>query len=506
MFFIGELASFFHVSPGTIRHYEELGLLKPSYVDPDTKYRFYDFSQFEVLHTVRYLRSLAMGLEDIGSFLRDRNVPGILDLLEAQKVGITAKQRELRITKRKLENRIQSIRDALSGPIGEIQLKTIDKQRFLILERKINNADNDDLEIAVHELEKNQKDSLVFLGKVGVGISKEHLLKEKLDTYDSVFLILDQEDSFTGKVLSVPAQLCAVIRVKGAHKEAPSAYKKLLNFIAENNLEILDFSREITLIDWGFTSDQNLYVTEIQIPVSKKMNNSFTVESKVFEVLPNYCVGVIRASIPNKASGAKAVRELFRKELQQFFHQYQDVALRDTKNISAYRSALQKAGINPNKFMCSIEALSRRVQKDGGLPEIDPIVDLGNAISLKYLLAVGAHDLANAQERSIAVRFSEKGDLFRPMGTLTDEGVPEGELVYVSGHQVKTRRFIWRQSDDGKITDLTTEYLIPLDGFIGVNEEEVLKARDEFASLLSEWFGASVSTGFISKESNIFKF
>lgn len=270
MFFIGELASFFHVSPGTIRHYEELGLIKPSYVDPDTKYRFYDFSQFEVLHTVRYLRSLAMRLEDIGSFLRDRNVPGILDLLEAQKVEITAKQRELRITKRKLENRIQSIRDALSGPIGEIQLKTIDKQRFLILERKINNADNDDLEMAVHELEKNQKDSLVFLGKVGVGISKEHLLEEKLDTYDSVFLILDQEDSFTGKVLSVPAQLCAVIRVKGAHKEAPSAYKKLLNFIAENNLEILDFSREITLIDWGFTSDQNLYVTEIQIPVSKK--------------------------------------------------------------------------------------------------------------------------------------------------------------------------------------------------------------------------------------------
>lgn len=236
------------------------------------------------------------------------------------------------------------------------------------------------------------------------------------------------------------------------------------------------------------------------------MNNSFTVESKVFEVLPDYCVGVIRASIPNKANGVKAVRELFRKELQQFFHQYQGVALRETKNISAYRSALQKAGINPNKFMCSIEALSRRVQKDGALPEIDPIVDLGNAISLKYLLAVGAHDLANAQENSIAVRFSEKGDLFRPMGTLTDEGVPEGELVYASGHQVKTRRFIWRQSDDGKITDLTTEYLIPLDGFTGVNEEEVLKARDEFASLLSEWFGASVTTSFITKENNIFKF
>ena len=123
---------------------------------------------------------------------------------------------------------------------------------------------------------------------------------------------------------------------------------------------------------------------------------------------------------------------------------------------------------------------------------------------MKYLLAVGAHDLANAQENSIAVRFSEAGDLFRPMGTLTDEAVQRP--VYVSRHQVKTRRFIWRQSDDGKITNLTTEYLIPLDGFIGTNDDDVIKARDEFASLLTEWFGASVSTGFVSKENNIFNF
>lgn len=62
------------------------------------------------------------------------------------------------------------------------------------------------------------------------------------------------------------------------------------------------------------------------------MNNSFSVEKKVFEVLPDYCVGVIRASIPNKEGAANAVSELFRKELQRFFHQSQGVALRETKN------------------------------------------------------------------------------------------------------------------------------------------------------------------------------
>ena len=66
------------------------------------------------------------------------------------------------------------------------------------------------------------------------------------------------------------SQLGVVTRFKGLHKEAPAAYTKLLEFISANNLEITDFSREITLIDSGFTSDQNLYVTEIQIPVRQK--------------------------------------------------------------------------------------------------------------------------------------------------------------------------------------------------------------------------------------------
>lgn len=270
LFSIGELATVFHVTPGTIRHYESLGLLKPSFVDPETNYRFYEFSRLEVLHTIRYLRSLGMTLEAIGEFLRDRNVSGILELLEAQKMEIAAKQRELKITKRKLERRIQSIKDALGSPIDEIQLVTLDKQKFLLLETKLVNPDNDDLEMAVQELEKNQKDSLVFLGKVGLGISKNHLKEGSLETYDFVFLMLDKEDSFSGKVLTTPPQLGVVTRFKGLHKEAPAAYTKLLEFISANNLEITDFSREITLIDSGFTSDQNLYVTEIQIPVGQK--------------------------------------------------------------------------------------------------------------------------------------------------------------------------------------------------------------------------------------------
>lgn len=43
------------------------------------------------------------------------------------------------------------------------------------------------------------------------------------------------------------------------------------------------------------------------------MNNSFCVEKKVFEVLPDYCVGVIRASIPNKEGAAQRSKRTIQK-------------------------------------------------------------------------------------------------------------------------------------------------------------------------------------------------
>lgn len=44
---IGEVAKIFHVSMGTLRHYEQEGLLEPEYVDEKTGYRYYGVRQLE---------------------------------------------------------------------------------------------------------------------------------------------------------------------------------------------------------------------------------------------------------------------------------------------------------------------------------------------------------------------------------------------------------------------------------------------------------------------------
>ncbi|WP_294375480.1 MerR family DNA-binding transcriptional regulator [uncultured Clostridium sp.] len=41
LFSIGYVAKMFHISVGTLRHYERSGLLSPEYIDPHTGYRYY---------------------------------------------------------------------------------------------------------------------------------------------------------------------------------------------------------------------------------------------------------------------------------------------------------------------------------------------------------------------------------------------------------------------------------------------------------------------------------
>ena len=60
LFQIGTVAKLFHLSVSSLRHYEDIGLLKPEYVSPESGYRYYSARQFEVLSSIRYLRGPAV--------------------------------------------------------------------------------------------------------------------------------------------------------------------------------------------------------------------------------------------------------------------------------------------------------------------------------------------------------------------------------------------------------------------------------------------------------------
>lgn len=270
LFKIGEVARIFNISMGTIRHYEKAGLLKPEYVDEESGYRYYSDRQFEVLNTIRYLRVLDMSLEEIADFLKDRDIDVIEEKLENQKALIARKQHELELVSRKIDHRLEQIRDAVQSELDVIRECTIPASRIVWMRDSLKLSTYLDLEEQIRILQKNQSQPLVFMGKVGVGISQETLLAGQYGNYELVYIILDEEDEYDGETEYIEELTCVSVRFNGSHKEAPAYYKALARYIKENGMEIAGFSREVTLIDNGITNDESKFVTQISIPVMKK--------------------------------------------------------------------------------------------------------------------------------------------------------------------------------------------------------------------------------------------
>lgn len=271
LFQIGEMAKMFHLSVGSLRYYEKIGLLEPEYVDQETGYRYYSTGQFECLNTILYLRVLDMPLSQIASFLKNRDIGKIQEMLRQQKDVVVRKQEELKSIEKKITNRLRQIQDALGAEKERIQVKRVKPRRIAWLKDHlaIDSYQSPDFETSIRRLEQGQKDPIVFLGKVGVGISAERLAKKEYSRYDMVFLVLDDEDQYVGMLEELPEETCAAVCFCGSHKDAPAYYEKLSKYIEENHLEIAGFSKEITMVDYGITSDMSQFVTEIQIPVRK---------------------------------------------------------------------------------------------------------------------------------------------------------------------------------------------------------------------------------------------
>lgn len=269
LFQIGEVARMFHLSVSSLRHYEKTGLVMPEYIDRETGYRYYSTRQFECLNTIRYLRVLDMPLPQIADFLKNRDIAKIQEMLLQQKKEVVRRQEKLRNIEKKIDNRLRQLQEAILSEKEAIQIKKIGPRRIAWLRNRFSIQDyqEPDFETSIRKLEQGQRDAVVFLGKVGVGISAERLTAGEYGQYDMVFLVLDSEDQYAGMSEELPEETYATVCFCGSHKDAPGYYRRLMDFIAEQGLQIAGFSKEITMIDFGITTDVSQFVTEIQIPV-----------------------------------------------------------------------------------------------------------------------------------------------------------------------------------------------------------------------------------------------
>lgn len=116
---IKEFADLTGVSVRTIHYYDEIGLLKPGYVDGNNGYRYYDESSLLRMQEILFYRELDFPLKTICRIISSPGYDRKLALAEQRKLLILKKQR--------LERIIESVDNAMKG---EIILSTFDNKEY----------------------------------------------------------------------------------------------------------------------------------------------------------------------------------------------------------------------------------------------------------------------------------------------------------------------------------------------------------------------------------------
>lgn len=115
-------------------------------------------------------------------------------------------------------------------------------------------------------------------------------------------------------------------------------------------------------------------------------------------------------------------------------------------HLDAWDEVFKAFGAKPKRTPCSASALRKRVLKDGSLPPLDPVVDIYNAISIRYAIPVGGENLAayRGAPRLTIAEGSEPFDTVKE-GQPAVEYPDAGEVIWRDDIGVTCRRWNWRQ-------------------------------------------------------------
>jgi DNA/RNA-binding domain of Phe-tRNA-synthetase-like protein len=208
-----------------------------------------------------------------------------------------------------------------------------------------------------------------------------------------------------------------------------------------------------------------------------------TVDDAVLALRPDYRVGLLAVDgIHPAASDARS--EALLREAEAFAAAATaDAPVDALPHVAAWRDAYRSFGAKPQRTRNSLEALTRRAAS--GLPRVNRLTDVYNAISVLHQVPLGGEDLEQYAGPPRLVR-ATGGE---PFDTVADgdtriEHPDAGEVVWRDDAGVTCRRWNWRQCARTRLTDDTGAAVFILDALAPMTDDALDAALDALAEAL----------------------
>jgi DNA/RNA-binding domain of Phe-tRNA-synthetase-like protein len=203
---------------------------------------------------------------------------------------------------------------------------------------------------------------------------------------------------------------------------------------------------------------------------------------------------VIHAVGLNNEATPPALVDRYRHEQEKVKSEIGTTPLSELSSVGAWRSTFSGFGVKPTQYRSAVEALLRRLTKQGDIPSINLLVDMANLVSIRHRLPVAVFDQAETSGVT-TVRFAAGDERFTDLGSDGVSNPEPGEVIFVDEDGlVSARRWCWRQSDQSAARPSTTEALITVEGQHEGGQDDVSAALDDLLGLLAvHQSGASVT-------------
>ncbi|MFD2616020.1 MerR family transcriptional regulator [Terrilactibacillus laevilacticus] len=274
---ISKMAQLRGLSVDTLRHYDKIGLFKPSEVDPKTGYRYYSILQYEVLGTIKELRQIGMPIKEIKAFMSNRNVEQSLNLLKKSIADIESQIIELKKISSILSQRVSHIeqfKDTYRK--ASIVLKKFKKREYILLPRIVNMDDEETSSYGFIELEKKVKGTIPILASNRFGdiLTKDYLNQVRqtsspINIPKSEMFIIVEGDAVDQniKTFEEGTFICSYYRGFDPQKRF-ECLKSLIDYCDDQGWDIIGDALHIIQIDITITDQVEEACYEIQIPVN----------------------------------------------------------------------------------------------------------------------------------------------------------------------------------------------------------------------------------------------
>jgi DNA-binding transcriptional MerR regulator/effector-binding domain-containing protein len=267
---IGEFARFGQVSPRMLRHYDEIGLLKPKEVDPLTGYRSYEVAQLGRLHRLLALRDLGFTLEQTRQLLDDNpSVEQLQGMLQLRRAQIAQNLDDEQARLRRVEAHLRALEGSIEMSSLDVAVKTTEGVRIAEASGVAPGFGHENLGPLFARL---VPEVLSYLARVGARPGIMVAWYEEPSDDGSVVLhagfdIGDQSVPTADgiSVVDLPGIRVAAVIHRGTMENIGPVYEALVRWIDDSGYQLAGRSREL-YHEWNEDEPQQS-VTELQMPL-----------------------------------------------------------------------------------------------------------------------------------------------------------------------------------------------------------------------------------------------